>query len=81
MAITRGQTQTEIRERAFIGRVKDKMHVYGYDSAKELAPSVGLTYPQLTRRFSKPDTFKPSELYKLYNVLHFTDDERLILVR
>ena len=51
------------------------------DSFTQLAKETGIDYQRLNRRIADPHSFTVFELIALDDVLHFSDEDLLLLVR
>ena len=51
------------------------------DNFTELAKETGIDYQRLNRRLADPHSFTVFELVSLDDVLHFSDEDLLILLR
>jgi hypothetical protein len=51
------------------------------DNFTQLAKETGIDYQRLNRRISDPHSFTVFELISLDDVLHFSDEDLLLLVR
>ena len=51
------------------------------DSFTQLAKETGIDYQRLNRRISDPHSFTVFEIISLDDVLHFSDEDLLLLVR
>jgi hypothetical protein len=71
----------EARHTRFRAAVSHQMIMYGIDSQEDLSKRCGITHTTFYRRMKDPETFTNGELRKIYNVLHFTDEQRLILCK
>lgn len=75
------QAVNESRVARFKAAVRQQMVMYGISSIGDLAERCGATAPTFYRKIKDPDRFTQGELRKLYNVLHFTDEQRLFLCK
>ena len=75
------QPPAEMRAVRFKAAVSHNMVLCGISNVGELAPKVGLSTSGLYRRLKDPGMFSVNELYKLYSVLRFTDEQKLLLVK
>lgn len=60
--------------------LKERMAKNHIDNFGELAKLTGIKLRTLTRRISNPETLLLYEIHALNDVLHFTDEDMLILV-
>ena len=51
------------------------------DNFTQLAKETGIDYQRLNRRIADPHSFTVFEIISLDDVLHFTDEDLLLLVR
>ena len=72
---------SEQRSVKFKAAVAHNMYLLGIGSMKELAPRLSMSPSGLCRRMKAPESFSAAELYKLYCVLQFTDEQKLLLLK
>lgn len=70
---------SDSRNTRFRAAVQHQMILYGIESLTDLARRCGIPHTTFYRRLKDTDTLTNGELRKIYNVLHFTDEQRLIL--
>lgn len=75
------QSPADARHTRFRAAVRHQMVMYGIDTLMELEHRCGMAHTTMARRMKDPDTFSNGELRKIYNVLHFTDEQRLFLCK
>ncbi len=71
----------DARHTRFRAAVQHQMVLYGIDTLMDLEKRCGMAHTTMARRMKNPDTFSNGELRKLYNVLRFTDEQRLIMCK
>lgn len=60
----------------FRALVAKNMVLYGYASAKDLAPAIRCSRSTLLNKLNDPDKFTRGELRRLFDALHLTAEER-----
>lgn len=72
--------QTAKRKRGFESAVRGAMGRALIRTNKELGQAVGMTETQMSYRMSGKTKWSIEEVWALDSVLHFTDDEKLMLI-
>ena len=75
------QNPTDARHTRFRAAVQHQMVMYGIDTLMELERRCGMSHTTMARRMKDPDTFSNGELRKIYNILRFSDEQRLIICK
>jgi len=74
------KSEEEQRNLEFRALVEKNMVLQGVDTKPELAQRIGRSSTALYRKLRAPGTFTVEELRRLYKILHFTKEEKEVLL-